>query len=71
MTRVVLDHFTDRYVRENEDVIGARVLAEGGEVYLSVLARPGAGHDLPSVFEQMPLRIIEAVPGQVAAGPVR
>lgn len=69
--RVVLNHFTERYVRDSEGVIGARVLAEGDEVYLSVLARPGTGQDLPLVFEQLPLRIIEAIPGQVAAGPVR
>lgn len=71
VTRAVLDHFTDAYVQEDSDVIGARVLADDGHAYLSVLVRRGSDLDLPAEFESLPIRASEAVPGKVAAGPLR
>lgn len=70
-TRNVLDHFTDAYVQEDSDVIGVRVLADDGRAYLSVLVRCGSNLDLPAEFESLPIRASEAVPGKVAAGPLR
>jgi hypothetical protein len=71
MTRAVLDHFTDAYVQQDSDVIGVRVLAGDGSAYLSVLVRRGSKVDLPAEFESLPVRASEAVPGTVAAGPLR
>jgi hypothetical protein len=70
-TRAALDHFTSEYVGVNSDVIGVRTLADESGTYLAVVIRQGAQVDLPATYEGLSLQISEAVPGWVAAGPVR
>ncbi len=70
-TRLALDRFTDAYVQERSEVIGARVLADEQGAYLAITIRPGADRPLPEVFEGLPVRVVESTPGSVAAGPVR
>jgi hypothetical protein len=68
--RGVLGRFVEAYVLDDPSVLGARMLRDDIEAYLSVATSENA-EELPRTFEGIPVRVHRREPSMAAVGPLR